>query len=482
MKKNLFYSLIYSFVVAFYPVLMTPYLSKVIGKEGVGIYSYTYSILAFFLLVCQLGVETSGTRAIAKSRDDKDLMTTTFKSVYLIQFAVSFCTIAVYIGYVITLGGEYRFYFWLLLPFLIGQGLRINWLYLGLEQIRTILTRNLIIRVLSALSIFIFVKTKDDLPLYFIIMSVSSMLGDISIWPTALKKLSSAKLDWTIVKQNIKPMFVMFLPLIALRGSYYIDEIMLGTFHNTDYVGIYENAYKVVNMPLQLYSVFANVLTAQASHLVATNKKNQSVEILIHSIDLSSALMIPIIFGLIAFAKEFVPWYMGEEFLPSIDVMHVLPFVLIFSGITSMLRTQYFIPTEQDNKYVVTIFIGVFINITLNALLITRFAYTGVALGSVIAEAIITIISIVLVNKESPILRAFRYFPLYIGASGIMAVVIRLIGNMWGIGVKTNILQIGAGLVIYLVILLGVQALFCKKDSVTILKIGLNMLTRKKTK
>ncbi|MBO5468856.1 MAG: oligosaccharide flippase family protein [Lachnospiraceae bacterium] len=476
MKKNLLYSLLYSMIVAVYPIIMIPYLSQVIGKSGVGTYSYTYSIIAFFLLVCQLGVDSSGTRAIAKSRDDQVLMTKTFKSIFFIQMLVSTITIICYLIYIFTVGSEYLFYFLLLLPFLLGQAIRINWFFLGLEQIKTILLRNLVIRLISAVCIFVFVKSKDSLPLYFIIMSGSSMLGDISIWPTAWKKFSKDSLDWNLVRVNIKPMFVMFLPLIALRGSYYIDEIMLGTFHDTDSVGIYENAYKIVNMPLQLYTVFANVLTAQASHLVAQHKEDESVNILVNSIDLSSSLMIPIIFGLIAFAKEFVPWYMGTEFIPSIQVMHILPFILIFSGVTSMLRTQYFIPTEQDNKYVITIFIGVFINITLNAILIHLFTYVGVAVASLLAEAIITIVSVILIQRETNILRAFRYFPLYVGCSLVMSVLIRIIGNQIGVGVKANVIQVTAGILVYFPLLFIILHIFCKKDPVTIDKIIIKII------
>lgn len=81
MKKNLLYSFIYELIIAFYPLFLTPYLSNVIGKSGVGIYSYTYSIVGIFLLVCQLGVNTCGTRAIAGNLVQKCPYTCHFYSV-----------------------------------------------------------------------------------------------------------------------------------------------------------------------------------------------------------------------------------------------------------------------------------------------------------------------------------------------------------------------------------------------------------------
>lgn len=482
LKKNLFYSLIYELIIAVYPIILIPYLSNTIGKSGVGIYSYTYSIVGFFLLVSQLGVNTCGTRAIAKTKDNKELMTKTFKSIFFIQAGMGILSLFIFITFIFLFDTKYKLYFYLLIPFIIGQTIRISWFFLGLEQIRTILLRNIWIRILSAALIFLFVKDEKALPLYFLIMSLSYLGGDISVWPVAIGKMSKTPWDWHVVKSYVRPMVIMFLPLLALRGAYYIDEIMLGFIGDTDSVGIYENAYKVVNMPLQLYTVFANVLTARASHLVANNKTDENITYIVNSIDFSSAIIIPIIGGLISFSSELVPWYMGVDFLPSIQVMHILPLVLIFSGINSILRTQYFIPMNQDYKYVYTIFCGVFINISLNFLLITRFTYLGVALATVLSESIITIISVYLVTKEASILQSFRNFPLYVFASIVMALIIRLIGNYLGFGLFTNIIQITISIPVYFIQVLVFQKLFAKSESLTLYKICEDMWNWKKSK
>ena len=73
-------------------------------------------------------------------------------------------------------------------------------------------------------------------------------------------------------------------------------------------------------MPLQLYTVLANVLTAQASRLVSLNKKEENQLYIVNSIDLSSAFMIPIIVGIISISDALVPWYMGQQFLQTVQV------------------------------------------------------------------------------------------------------------------------------------------------------------------
>ena len=482
MKKNLLYSFLYELIIAFYPLLMIPYLSNVIGKSGTGIYSYTYSIMGVFLLVCQLGVNTCGVRAIAQNRDDRVAMTKTFKSIFFIQVCSGLLSIIVYVSAFVIADNKYNLYFLLLLPFLIGQCIRISWFFLGLEQIQVILLRNVLIRVVSALLIFLFVKSENSLPLYFIIMSASYLIGDISVLPKAMKYLSLDMPSKEDIKKYIKPMFIMFIPIIALRGAYYIDEIMLGFMRDTDCVAIYENAYKVINMPLQLYTVLANVLTAQASYLIAVNKEKENRTYIINSIDLSSAVMIPIIAGLISVSNELIPWYMGKQFLASIEVMHILPFVLIFSGINNILRTQYFIPMNQDNKYINTVLAGVFINIALNALFVTKYAYNGVAIATVISEAIVTAASIMIIKKDFDLASSFRNFPSYILIAVVMAAAVRFIGNAMGAGVLTSIVQVAAGGLVYMLILLLFQRLFRRRDTVSLYRIIIDSLSKIKSR
>lgn len=477
MKKNLVYSWLYEFIIAFYPILLIPYLSATIGKSGIGMYSYTNSIMGYFLMVCQLGVNTCGTRAIAQTRDDKVLMTKTFKSIFAIQLSFGVITSVVYFFFFIVIDNSYSFYFLLLLPFLIGQSIRISWLFLGLEELQVILARNVFIRILSVILIVLLVKEDKDLPFYFVIMSGTYLLGDISVWPRAFRILADAPFDIRDSIRYIKPMLLLFLPILALRGAYYIDETMLGLIRGIDDVGIYENAHKIINIPLQLYTVLSNVLTAQASYLIAAHNKTKNNAYVINSIDFSSAIMIPIIIGLVSIAQELVPWYMGTEFLPAIQVMHILPFVLIFSGVNSILRTQYFIPMNQDAKYIATTFIGIAINVVLNLIFIIHWSYNGVALATVVSELVVTGISCGLVKKDLAIQNAFRNFSLYILAAGAMAAVVRLIGIRLNSGVLTTVVQVLAGIMVYFALLFFIQARYCKKEDITLYNIVKNNIS-----
>ena len=71
-KRNFIYNSIYQILLIILPIITTPYISRVIGAEGLGTYSYSYSIASCFALICVLGVGDYGSRSIAKVRDDKN--------------------------------------------------------------------------------------------------------------------------------------------------------------------------------------------------------------------------------------------------------------------------------------------------------------------------------------------------------------------------------------------------------------------------
>ena len=96
-KKNFIYNVFYQILSLILPIITVPYVSRVLGSSGVGIYSYTYSIVYYFMLFSMLGIKTYGNRAIAKAREDKFLLSKTFISIYSIQLIMSIIMILLYV-------------------------------------------------------------------------------------------------------------------------------------------------------------------------------------------------------------------------------------------------------------------------------------------------------------------------------------------------------------------------------------------------
>ena len=68
-STNYIYNLLYQIFIIILPIITTPYLSRVLGAEGIGIYSYTTSIITYFTLVGSLGItylRTQGTSKVSR--------------------------------------------------------------------------------------------------------------------------------------------------------------------------------------------------------------------------------------------------------------------------------------------------------------------------------------------------------------------------------------------------------------------------------
>lgn len=72
------------------PLITAPYISRTLGATAVGVYSYTYSVAYYFLLIAMLGIGNHGNRSIAAVRDDRKKLNKTFSSIYSLHSAGAF--------------------------------------------------------------------------------------------------------------------------------------------------------------------------------------------------------------------------------------------------------------------------------------------------------------------------------------------------------------------------------------------------------
>ena len=98
-KKNFLYNVVYQILILLIPLVTVPYISRVLGSSGIGIYSYTYSIVYYFMMFAMLGLNNYGNRSIAKVRDNKEILSRTFKEIYCMQIITSITMIILYFLY-----------------------------------------------------------------------------------------------------------------------------------------------------------------------------------------------------------------------------------------------------------------------------------------------------------------------------------------------------------------------------------------------
>lgn len=388
---NLFYNMIYQVLVLVLPLVTAPYVSRVIGAAGVGTYSYYHSIALYFVYFAMLGLTNYGNRSVAKVRDDRSVLSRTFTSIYALQLTTSIIVVAAYIVFALFVTKTNKAIALILLLHVLSGVFDVSWLFFGLEEFKITSIRQMVVRLLTLVVIFIFVKERSDLWIYALIMSLGYFLSALSLWILAWKKVSWTKVEIKEIAAHLKPCLILFIPIIATSVYRQMDKIMVGIFSGMLEVGYYENAEKMISITLGVINAFSAVFMPKISNLIGNGKDKEAKELFCYSMEFAMCFGVAIAFGLISVANEFVPLFFGEEFTASIRLLQYLVISVPFITWACMVRTLYLIPHEKDSVYLKSIVIGAIVNVTINLMLIPKYSAMGAVIGTIFAESSVAI-------------------------------------------------------------------------------------------
>lgn len=401
-KKNFIYNSVYQMLVMLIPLITTPYISRVLGPGQTGRFSYSYSIAAYFVMFSLLGTNNYGNRSIAQVRDNKENLSKTFWSIYLFQLICSIIVLICYTIYALFIAEDIKIAL-ILIIYVISSCFDINWLFFGMEQFKVTVVRNIMIKILTVLGIFIFVKTRDDVYKYTIIYAGGMILSQIYLWILLPKYVKRVKLTLNDILVHVKPNLILFIPVISISLYKVMDKIMLGSMTFKTEVGYYEASEKVINIPLALVNSLGTVMLPRMSNLYSKNNNSKGNIYMKKSILLAMFLSSSLCFGIMAVAKEFVPLFYGEEFIKCITIYQFLLPSCIFLAFANVIRTQYLIPKQKDRVLIISVITGAIVNMIINIILIPKLYSIGAAIGTLCAEAAVCFVQCLYVRKELPI-------------------------------------------------------------------------------
>ena len=461
-KKNYIYNLIYQIIAIILPIIVTPYISKVLGANNIGIYGYTLSISAYFILFGSLGVALYGQREIAYVQKEKEKYSKVFYEVFFLKLICM--TLSSILFYFIFVRGNnnYNIYYKILLLELLANTLDVSWLFQGLELFKKTVTRNLIVKLLSVVCIFVFVNTKKDLPIYFLIYTLSMLIGNLSLWISVPKYICKPKIKGLNLVKHIKPTLIMFIPQAAIQIYTVLDRTMIGNIVKDEtQVGFYTQGENLIKLLLTVLTSLGTVMLPRIARNFAENNYDSIKYYIYKAFNLVFLLAFPMIAGIAMVADIFVPKFFGPGFDGVSTVMIVISPILLLIGMSNVIGIQYLLPTKHQKEYTLSVVFGAIVNFCVNLLLIHRFKAVGAAIGTVIAESVVTLTQMFFVRKELKILHILRIGINYVLPTGIMAVCCFLLRRQLDSSVKSIILIAGFGVFVY-----GICLLFFKNQFV----------------
>ena len=400
LKVNMIMNVILTVSSMLFPIITFPYVSRVVGAEGIGKVTFVTSIVTYFSMFAQLGIPTYGIRICAKVRDNKEELSRVVHEILIIN--VITCVIS-YIALGIALFSVPRFAEEKVLFFVIGTTILLNalgmeWLYKGLEQYSYITIRSLIFKVIAIVALFLLVHNEADYIIYGGITIFATAASNVLNFINARKYITFRMLGNYQLKKHIKMVLVFFAMSIAITIYTNLDNVMLG-FMKTDIdVGYYTAAVKIKLVLVSVVTSVSTVLLPRASYYVDKGLIDEFIAIAKRAMNFVIVFVIPCTIYFMIYAKEGILLLSGEEFIPAIPAMQVIMPTLLFIGITNILGIQMLVPLGKEKQVLYSTILGAVVDLIINIIMIPKYGAAGAALGTTAAELTVLIYQIIIMK------------------------------------------------------------------------------------
>lgn len=413
-KNNLIYSALLTLSTYLVPLIVFPYISRVLGPSGVGAVDSADSIINYFIQFSMMGITTIGVREIARSNGEKSRSDSVFSSLFVLNMLMTIVAVLILVSlmlFVTPFNGR-KEYLCIGLSKLIFNLFLIEWLFRGFEQFRYITIRSVFVRVLFVIAVFCFVNSAEDVKLYYVLFVSMTIVNAMLNWyyKSHFVRFSISEIS---LKKYALPFFLLGLYSICAAIYTELNVAYLGFAVDNKQVGYYTTSTRLYFVIMALFTSLTSVLIPRISSLVEEKKWGDVRKLVDKAFEILFLFSIPVIIFFIFFSSDVVRIFAGEEFMPAVLPMRIVIFQLLVIGVEQILILQLIIPNRLDWAPVMCSVFGVFLCIFGNIFFTQKFLAAGSAVVWLCAEMSSMIVALIIVKKKFnisfPLSVFFRY-------------------------------------------------------------------------
>ena len=407
-KVNYILNLINTGTQMLFPLITFPYVCRVIEPDGVGQVIFFQSIISYISLFTCLGIPMYAIREIARDRSDVVQMNRTAMEILLLHSMLTLVGYAIVAILCLTVPQiQVNIPLFLILSLTIFfTAIGCEWFYQGIEDFKYITIRGLIIKTVSVVLLFIFVKSKTDL-LYYGCYTVFGVLGGNIFNFFRLRKYIHREniiFSELHIKRHVKPVLKVFSFSVVTSIYLQLNTVLLGFLKNALAVGYFAAATKVMQMLLTMSACLGSVMMPRASHLIAENKEDEFNRLIQKSYDFTLAIALPMTIGLIFCAPSLITALCGVKFEHSILPSQIIAPIILMVAISNVFGIQVLFPKGKINIVTLCCVIGAVADLILNLCLIPFFSYIGTSIAYLGAEVATTVSMYFIGRRYIPII------------------------------------------------------------------------------
>lgn len=468
-KTSYILNLINTVSTLLFPLITFPYVSRILMADGIGHVQFFDSIIGNILLITSLGIPLYAVRELARVRENPTLCSKIATEIILLHVSltvVAYLAVFLIASTVPEIKADVPL-FLLLSTSLLFTAIGVQWFYQAVEDFKYITIRSISIKILAAIALFVFVKTKEDI-MWYAGINMSASVGNNVFNFIRLRKhisLKGLRFSELEIQRHLKPSLKVFILNVIISIYIQLDSVMLGFLSGDTAVGCYTAATKLTRMSLGIVTSLGLVLLPRFSNYIKAGRKAEFLELGNKAISFTTALVFPMTVGLIILAPAIIPVFSGDTYLPAITTLQIIAPVTIFIGFSSLFGMQMLYPQGKENLVIASTLTGAITNVVLNFILIPIYAQNGAAIASFFAEFMVLAMVIYLGRKDLPFQFISRQNLNYITGTIIMGVVVWFISTLHMEAWLQLLIGIPAGVLVYFIYLV-----ICRDHFINVVK------------
>lgn len=319
------------------PILVLPYVSRIIGVEHFGEIAITASATMIMQYVVDYGYNYIGAREVAKNKTNIAFISDLYSSITIARCLLFIaCIIVAYIlTLVFPLLAQVRLLLFITCPSVLLSVFIPEWLYQGLEEMKFITVMHVVSRIVYVALIFIFIRQADDYIYYPLVNNIGFLFAGIASFMILRKKnILLHTVNWRNLWKILQDGWNLFINSICTGLFAQLLNIFIGNFLSIRDSGIYTSASRLILAARHGLTIITRVFFPFLAQHINKHKKFFIMNALIgFSVALFTFVFAPFIFHI---------FYPGE-FSEGILIMRILAIGLFFSSINNSLSANYLV-------------------------------------------------------------------------------------------------------------------------------------------
>lgn len=370
-----------------FPLITFPYISRVLGSDGYGKYSFSSSVTSYFILLAALGIYTYAIREGAKIRDNQKSINQFCSQVFSINVCSSVISLLLLFIMVIFLPkfSGYKMYIFIQSTAIVMAVIGTDWVNGIYEDYFYITIRYIVVQCISLLAMFIFVRKPEDIIPYCIISVLATNGGNL-INVFYIRRYVKIRFTFNMnLKRHLLPLIILFMNSIAITIYVNSDITMLGFFESDTQVGVYSFASKIYNLLKQLINAVIVVSVPRIAYII--NNKPMEYKAFINKIFAAlNIMLLPIVVGMFCMSDSMILLAGGEQYISGNISLKILSIATLFAIYASLFTNCVLIVNQQEKYCLIATVISAIVNVGLNFVMMPWLGMVGAAITTVLAE------------------------------------------------------------------------------------------------